>query len=77
MAAAAAAEPTPTPPPLSPAFTRFHLARRFWNQIFTCARIVSLISKLLKRARASSLDNVTPRGFAERYLKIDRMLVRT
>lgn len=25
----------PTPPPLNPAFTLFHLALRFWNQIFT------------------------------------------
>lgn len=36
----AVVEPTPTPPPLNPAFTRFHLARRFWNQIFTCARVM-------------------------------------
>ena len=28
------------PPGATPAFTRFHLARRFWNQIFTCAPIV-------------------------------------
>lgn len=27
--------PDPTPPPLNPAFTLFHLALRFWNQIFT------------------------------------------
>lgn len=26
----------PAPPLVRPAFTRFHLARRFWNQIFTC-----------------------------------------
>ena len=28
------------PPGATPAFTRFHLARRFWNQIFTCAPIM-------------------------------------
>ena len=34
-AAAMLVAPEPTPPPLKPAFTLFHLARRFWNQIFT------------------------------------------
>lgn len=28
--------PRPMPCDVKPAFTRFHFARRFWNQIFTC-----------------------------------------
>lgn len=67
MAAAAAAEPTPTPPPLSPAFTRFHLARRFWNQIFTCARIVSLILSYV-HIRVFSRYIIALRSFARRRI---------